>query len=162
MNIILQNTFDWMDFISKIIGSFIATLFTILIWFIIEFLKERRKKKKLEKSINALYKILLKKNLDTHTSTDVSNLLIYEIGIENVNKILKMRTSQFGGGYKFESNLYILRTHLGRLTNIITISEVPSSVTYNFIEPNTNESIFERFIEDFKKNCIEKNIELES
>jgi len=158
---ILQNTFDWIDFIAKIIGSLIATFFTILVWIIIEKLKERGEKKKLEKNINTLYKILLNKKLDAHTSTEVTNLLVYEIGIENVNKILKMRTIQFGGGYKFESNLYILRTHLGRFPNTMIISEVPSGPRYNFTEPNTNEPIYERFIEDFKKNCKEKNIKLE-
>lgn len=52
---ILQNTFDWTDFISKIIGSFIATLFTILAWFILNYLK-RKKKKNLEKlNIKRIY-----------------------------------------------------------------------------------------------------------
>lgn len=161
---ILQSSFDWIDFISKVIGSFIATLFTILVWFILEYFKERKLRKKLEENINRLYKILLKKELDIHTTTEVSNLLIQEIGIGNVLKILKMRTSPIKNGYRFEGNLYSLHVDFGQLVNQILISKGHgiTSPTYDFSKLDEDESIFIEFITDFKKNCEKSKIKLKA
>lgn len=161
---ILQSSFDWIDIISKIIGSFIATIFMIIAWFILEFLKKRKLSKKLEENINKLYTILLKKDLDIHTTTEVSNLLVQEIGTGNVLKILKMRTSPIKNGYRFEGNLYSLHVDFGQLVNQILISKGHgiTSPIYDFSKPDENKHIFTEFITDFKKNCEKCKIKLKA
>lgn len=159
---ILQSSFDWIDIISKIIGSFIATFFTILAWFILEYLKERKTRKGIEKKVKELYEIFLSKRKELHTANHIINLLIYEIGIENVYKILKLSPKPIENGYLFEGSLYILSVSSSTLSNKIYIFKgrdigVP---TFDFDSPNENEMVFNEFIEDFKKNCKESKIKL--
>ena len=157
---ILQSSFDWIDLISKVIGSFIATLFTILAWFILEYLKERKERKGIEKKVKELYEIFLSKRKELHTANHIINLLIYEIGIENVHKILKLSPKPIENGYLFEGSLYILSVSSSTLSNKIYIIKgrgigVP---TFDFDNPNEKEMVFNEFIEDFKKNCKESKI----
>lgn len=160
---IFQESFDWIDFTATIIGSFIATLFTILAWYVIEKLKEIREKGKLSKNINKLYNILHQKRLETHTSVEISNIMRYEIGAEIVSKILKLSTFPVQNGYKFEGNLCSLYTDLGQLVNNIRIIKGVGigSPTYSFSNPNENLPIYEEFMEDFKENCKMNKIKLE-
>lgn len=159
---ILQSSFDWIDFISKVIGSFIATIFTILVWFILEYLKERKERKGIEKKVKELYEIFLSKRKELHTPNRMINLLIYEIGIKNVYKILKLSPKPIKNGYLFEGSLYILSISSSTLSNKIYIHKgsgigIP---TFDFDSPNENEMIFNEFIEDFEKNCKESKIKL--
>jgi len=137
---IFQEIFDWIDFTATIIGSFIATVFTILAWYVIEKLKEKREAGKLSNNINKLYKILLKKRLERHTSVGISNLMIYEIKAENIFKILKLGTVPIKNGYKFEGNLCSLYADLGQLVNDVKIVKGAGlmSPSYSFSRPNEN------------------------
>ncbi len=159
---IFQESFDWVGFTATIIGSFIATVFTILAWYIIEKIKEKREKGKISKNINKLYNILLKKGLDMHTSVEISNLMRYEIGTENVSKILKLITFPTKHGFKFKGNLCSLYTDLGQLVNDIKIVKGAGlmSPTYSFSRPDEDLPIYEEFMEDFKKNCEMNKIKL--
>lgn len=159
---ILQTSFDWIEFISKIIGSFIATMFTIMVWFILEYLKERKERKRIEKKINELYEIFLSKRKELHTANRIINLLIYEIGIENIYKILKLSPKYIKDGYKFEGIQYILSISSNILLNKIYISIGPGSggPTFDFDNPNINTTIFDRFLKDFERNCEESKIKL--
>ncbi|TKJ23927.1 MAG: hypothetical protein CEE43_01825 [Promethearchaeota archaeon Loki_b32] len=159
---ILQSSFDWIDIISKIIGSFIATIFTIIAWFILEFLKKRKEGKKLEEKIQELYKIFLSKRKEIHTAKQLINLFIYGIGIENTSKIFKISPIPIKNGYLFEGSLYVLSISSTTLSNKIYIHKghgigVP---TYDFDSPNENEDVFNEFIEDFERNCEESKIKL--
>lgn len=159
---IYQGSFDWFDFTATIIGSFIATVFTILAWYVIEKFKEKRERGKLSKFINKLYNILLKKKLETHTSVEISNLMLYEIGAIKVSKILKLSSSPIKNGYKFEGNLCSLYADLGQLANDVRIVKGAGimSPAYSFSRPNENLPVYEEFMEDFRKNCEMNKIKL--
>ena len=99
---------------------------------------------------------------ELHTANHIINLLIYEIGIENVYKILKLSPKPIENGYLFEGSLYILSVSSSTLSNKIYIFKgrdigVP---TFDFDSPNENEMVFNEFIENFKKNCKESKIKL--
>lgn len=145
------------DFLGSIIGSAIATGFSIGVWVIINKIETLLKKKKENQNINKLYRLFLKPKLEPFMASEIA-VEINDIGEIRILKVLKLVVSQIGSGFYLKNERYdvIISYKIG--ANTIRIME--AGKTYNYEVPGTNKPIKESFLKFFEQQCKSKKIKL--
>ncbi len=145
------------DFIGSIIGSAIATLFSIGAWASIEQIKKYFRKRKDNKNFKELFLIFSKKTLKPYMSSEIW-ILINEIGVEKILKVLKLTLEDFDAGIILANENFKISIAYKLRTNTIVIKD--RSIQYNYKTPNTNDIVKEGFLKFFEERCKNEKIKL--
>ena len=167
---IFQNGYNWVNFAGDVIGAILATIGAILTWAIIEFFKKRKKSNKIKETYKKFYEKISKIDVTDKQKADLDkaeiiHLIVYEIGVENVSKVLKFRYRyEYGESmahiYNLENSLWQLniQSGIGGL-NAFNIKRHDGG-SYHFDErPNQDVDVRNEFLNYVKKECQKANIE---
>ena len=145
------------DFIGSIIGSFFATIGSILAWVIIEFLKKSGPKRRLKRNIKKLYEEFAKKEIDPYKSIRMKPL-IEEIGEKNMLTILKLKLMIEKGSHIFASDIFSIQLTFFPGQSSIQIR--CGSAKYFYEKPKENQECLEKFLEFYEEQCKLEKIKL--
>jgi len=157
------------NFVGDVIGAIIATIGAILTWFIIEFFKKRKESNKIKESYKKFYEKISKFDVTYKQKADLDkaeiiHLIVFEIGIENISKVLKFRYRyQYGESmahvYTLENSLWQLNIQSGIGLNAFNIKKYDGA-SYHFDErPDQDVDVRNEFVNYVKKECQKANIE---
>ena len=148
------------DFVGSIIGSFIATIFSIFTWYIIEKIKKSGPKRMLRKNINKLYELFAKKELGSFKAIKVSKL-IGDIGKENLLTILKLTLDEKKNEtYALISGDFYIKVIFSRGLNIIDFTCKTKERNYSYEQPEENQECLESFLTFYEEQCQLEHIKL--
>ena len=153
-----QESNIWTDFLSKIIGSFLATLGAFLTWYIIEIYKKKAKKKGTGRVLNRLYKIFQEKTFYDNITADVLDLLD-DLGTKYILKILKMHRGYIKPGYRFEGSLFSI---LGIIKHGEKLLIEQQMNYFSFKKPNENKEIYQNFMSFFLNQCKKNKFKIKN
>lgn len=158
-NMLFQDTFNWYNFLADIIGSIVATISAILIWFFIEWYKKRREHRNLEKSLNKLYNAFSINDFTISTPAEVFNIIMNEIGEENLLKVLKMKIRSKGTGYVVEGYPFFISIVFTQQSYTLLIRRY--EVNFRYKNPDQNPGVLIEFLKYFSEQCKKENITIQ-
>ncbi len=153
---LFQDTFNWYNFLADIIGSIIATILAIFVWLFIEWYKKRREHRNLEKSLNKLYNVFSTKEFAISTPAEVFNIIMNEIGEQNLLKVLKMKIRPEGNGYSVEGYPFSISIVFTQESYTLLIRK--HEVNFRYKNPDQNPGVLVEFLKYFKEQCKKENI----
>lgn len=167
---IFENSYGWGQFIGDIIGGLIATIVAILTWYLIEQLKKKQESNKIKEAYQQFYDKISEFDFTEKEKADlikaeIIHLIIYEIGIENISKVLKFRYryqygESMGHVYTLESSLWQMNVQSGIGLNAFNIKRY-DGVYYHFDErSNQNLDVRNEFVNYVKEECKKAKINL--
>ncbi len=169
---IFQNGYDWGQFVADVIGGIIATILAIFTWYIIERIKKRQETNKIKEAYQKFYEKILKFDILDKQKADLEkaeiiHLIVYEIGIENISKVLKFRyryqyEESMGHVYNLENSLWQLniQSGIGGL-NAFNIKR-HDGASYHFRDQsNQDVGVRNEFVKYVKGECKKEKINLE-
>lgn len=147
------------NIIGSIIGSAIATIFSILVWVIIEILKKWNERHTLKKNIRKLYKQLTKEESEPYIAIDVADL-IDQISKEKILKLLRFDLQEHEPGYVLINDIFVVKVLYKQGTNIIEIDERKKNMPYQYENPTKNVETKKSFLEYYKEQCDKEKIKI--
>jgi len=164
---IFQNGYDWGQFITVIIGAVIV----ILTWYIIEQIKKRQKSNKIKEAYQKFYEKISKFDVTDKRKADlvkaeIIHLIVYDIGIENLSKVLKFQyykreyNESYGHVYILENYLWALNIQSGIGKNAFNIKR-HNEASYHFDgRPDQDIKVRDDFVNYIKEECKKAKINL--
>lgn len=147
------------DFWGSLIGSALATGFSIGAWVSIKIIEKYLKKRKEKQNFNKVYHLLSKKSLYPFMASEISGL-INEIGETNILKVLKFSIEYFNGGFFLNNERYQLIVAYKLGINSLKIREGANIYDYEIL--GTNIPIKESFLKFFEQQCKIEKIKLKN
>ena len=145
------------DFVGSVIGSFMATIFSILTWFFIEIIKNYRPKRRLKRNIKKVYEEFAKKEIDPYKAIKMKPL-IEEIGAKKILTILKFKLDITGTSHVFISNEFLI--HLSYFPGQSDIEIRYGGLHYFYSKPGENQECIDKFLEFYEEQCKSEKIKL--
>lgn len=144
--------------IGAVIGSFLATIGSVLVWLIIEKLKKSKPKRILKRNINKLYEEFAKKKIEPFMTIRMSTL-IEDIGKKKLMTKLKLTLQET------RDTLYVLMYEdIGvTIINGATQHEITiryGKLSYNYEKPEENPECLQKFLKFYEEQCKLEKIKL--
>jgi len=145
------------DFIGSIIGSGIATGFSIITWVCIEQLKKYLEKRKETKRFDKLYQAFSINKLESYIALEIGSL-INEIGETDILKVLRLTVELTNSGFFLTNERYTINIAYKFNINNLMIQE--GQERYDYAKPEINLPVKEGFLSFFRQQCSSKKIKL--
>jgi len=141
------------------------------VWYFIEKIKKRQESSKIKEAYHKFYEKISKFDVKDKQNVDlvraeIIHLIVYELGIENISKVLKFRyrykyAESMAHVYNLENSLWQLNIQSGIGLNAFNIKR-HDGVDYHFDErPNQDVSVLNEFINYVKDECKKAKINLQ-
>ncbi|MFX0069527.1 MAG: hypothetical protein ACFFAO_00335 [Candidatus Hermodarchaeota archaeon] len=151
---ILQNSFDWIQFSYVVLGAFFGTIFGLLAKYLIEKINFFREKKNIKKEFKKLYD-LLSGNYYPDLPDDVYYLITDNIGINFFHDVLNMRETlyydQEDNQFCFSSREFSLHIDILPGNSLQIFSKGLRG--FNYSKPEENNDIRQNFLKYFTAKC---------
>jgi len=145
------------NFWGSLIGSGIATLFSIGAWASIKQLEKILKKRKDNRNFSKLYRLFSKDSLLLYLASEIV-ILVNEIGDVNIFKVLKLVREENVAGFFLNNEKYRINITYKLGKNSIIINE--GSSPYDYANPSENLPIKESLLNYFEQQCKNEKIKL--